>query len=144
MFQTKLNNYAQHLPHLNENGVRYNPLIFSCYGRIHLDAIATLESIVVRAASRREFLDHKLLLRRAHAVIGVQIWRRAARMVKVCLPKLSKEECNLLFSLVRTQLPKRWLMRRASVTMVKGISTWALTRPCTWATATDHSTFLHE
>jgi hypothetical protein len=37
------------------------------------------------------------LLRRALARIGVAIWRRAAKMVKSCLPQPMPEEIGLLF-----------------------------------------------
>ena len=51
----------------------------------------------MNVASRRHgFNNSKLLLRRIRAKIGVQLVRRAVRMVQSCLPKLSSEEVSLL------------------------------------------------
>ena len=41
--------------------------------------------------------DHKLLLRRALGRVGVAIWRRAAAMVRFCLPIPMVDEVSLLF-----------------------------------------------
>ena len=57
----------------------------------------SMEAITRRAARKRGFLDHRLLLRRALASIGVLIWKRAAAMVRSCLPKPSAEELALVF-----------------------------------------------
>ena len=61
MFQRKLGVYSEHLLALSAQGIRYKPLIVSCDGRAHLDTTATLETIAVRAAHRKGFLDHRLL-----------------------------------------------------------------------------------
>ena len=41
---------------------------------------------------RRGFTAWKLLERRCHAKVATEIWRRAARMVMACLPRLPDEE----------------------------------------------------
>ena len=52
---------------------------------------------LVNAASRRHgFNNAKSLLRRIRAKIGVQLIRRAVRMIQACLPKLSNDEILLL------------------------------------------------
>jgi len=56
-----------------------------------------MEAITRRAARKRGFLDHKLLFRRALASIGVLVWRRAAAMIRSCLPRATAEEMALLF-----------------------------------------------
>ena len=71
-------------------------MVLSCYGRWHPDSRLTMEAIAKRAARKRGFLDHRLLLRRALASIGVLIWRRAAAMVRSCVPRASDEELELL------------------------------------------------
>jgi hypothetical protein len=56
-----------------------------------------LEDIARSAARRRGLGDHRLLRRRAMARIGVAIWRRAAKMVRSCLPEPAPEEIGMLF-----------------------------------------------
>ena len=79
-----------------EQGIYYRPLTFSSYGRAHPDAVALLTTVAQRAARRRGLGDHQVLLRWAMAKIGVQIWRRAAAMVRACLPRMSEDEAALL------------------------------------------------
>ncbi len=97
MYQGKMNKYEQHLPALTSRGIRYKPMVMSAYGRWHPDSLVTMEAIARRAARKRGFLDHRLLLRRSLASIGVLVWRRAAAMVRSCLPKPTAEEMALLF-----------------------------------------------
>ena len=77
--------------------MQYLPLAFSCYGRVHPDAHRILETMARKAARRRGFGSHRLILRRALVRIGVEIWRRAAKMVQACLPQPSEAEAALLF-----------------------------------------------
>ena len=80
-----------------QNGVKYQPMIFSAYGRAHLEKDSILLTLALGAARRRGLRDHRPVLRRARKAIGVAIWRRAARMVLACLPPLEVEEERLLF-----------------------------------------------
>ena len=51
----------------------------------------------MNAASRRHgFNNAKSLLRRIRTKIGVQLTRRAVRMIQTCLPQLSTDEILLL------------------------------------------------
>ena len=97
MYQSKMAKYEAHFLELTRLGIRYKLIILSCHGRWHPDSLLTVEAVAKRAARKRGFADHKLLLRRALASIGVLVWRRAAAMVKSCLPKPSDEELALLF-----------------------------------------------
>ena len=97
MRKRKLADYGAYLDEMSRTGLRYIPLIFSAYGRMHPDTMAILQSVAKRAARRRGFHDHHLLLRRALTGIGVQIWRRAAVMVKSCVPAGSKEAVRLVY-----------------------------------------------
>ena len=65
MFQTKLDKYRPYFEALSAQDIRYIPLVFSCYGRVHPQAEATLDTIVRVAARRRGLGDHHLLLRMA-------------------------------------------------------------------------------
>ena len=49
-----------------------------------------------KAASRRSFGSPKLILRRALVRVGVEVWRRAAKMAFACLPQPSDAEAALL------------------------------------------------
>jgi len=97
MYRTKMAKYEQYLPGLTHRGIRYKPMILSAYGRWHPDSLLTMEAITKRAARKRGYMDHRLLLRRALASIGVLVWRRACAMVRSCLPKPTAEEMALTF-----------------------------------------------
>ena len=97
MYRTKMARYEQYLPGLTRRGIRYKPMILSAYGRWHPDSLLTMEAITKRAARKRGYMDHRLLLRRALASIGVLVWRRACAMVRSCLPKPTAEEMALTF-----------------------------------------------
>ena len=55
-------------------------------------ATGIIRALAKKAARRHGLLNASLFERRAHAKIGVEIWRRAARMVMACLPRASDEE----------------------------------------------------
>ena len=66
-----------------------------------------LENLARQAARRRGLRDHRLILRRTRAAIGVQLVRRAVRMVLSCIPHLEDAESQLLLraSDVSVRLP---------------------------------------
>ena len=94
----KLNDYAPYLQEMRGNGVRYQPMIFFAYGRLHLETDVVLLSLAIRAARRRGMRGHRFILQRTRRAIGVAIWRRAASMVLACLPRLDVGEEQLLFA----------------------------------------------
>lgn len=96
MVREKLTYYARHLPELERKGITYVPLTFSCFGRRHGTTSKIMREAAVRAARSRGSLDHAVLLQRWHATVTAEIWRRAARMVKRCLPKLDNVALTLL------------------------------------------------
>ena len=97
MYQRKLRDYGPYLQELTDANIRYIPLTFSSFGRVHPEALAVLTGIAMRAARRKGFGNHELLLQRALSSISVQIQKRAAAMVDRCLPKSSCEEIEVLF-----------------------------------------------
>jgi len=97
MRREKVAAYETDRPELEEQGIFYRPLTFSAYGRPHPEATAIMTTIAQRAARRRGVANHELILRRAQVKVGVQLARRAARMVLACLPRLSVSEAALLF-----------------------------------------------
>ena len=90
------NHYREHLDEMEGAGIRYQPVVVSCYGRVHLDSVATVERIAQQAARRAGVADHRPLLRRSWAAVGVAIWRRAAQMARACLPRISRESAAVL------------------------------------------------
>ena len=78
--------YARYLDALAAEGVDYQPLTWSCWGREHPDTTAVLTQLARRAARRRGVASHAPLLRRARAGIGAALARRAAAMLRACLP----------------------------------------------------------
>ena len=72
-------------------GVEYRPITFSCYGRPHPDALRVLQAFGRRLA-RRKGTEAHVEERRLAARIGVEIWRRAARMLRQCLPDGAHDE----------------------------------------------------
>ena len=97
MFQKKLAYYGPHLTELEEQDVRYIPLAFSSYGRVHPESAATIKSIAQRAARRKGLASYQGILRRAMSGVGVQLWKRAASMILTCLPRETPEEIAALF-----------------------------------------------
>ena len=83
--------YARFLPALLAEGVEYRPLVWSCWGREHPDTTAALTQLARQAARRRGSSDFRPLLRRARARIGAAIARRAAGMLRACMPTQLRE-----------------------------------------------------
>ena len=84
--QEKLEKYAPYLDELWAEGISYVPLVWSCWGRPHEDATAAVRSMAAGAARRRGDLQPDALRARTTAMVGLQLARRAARMVGACLP----------------------------------------------------------
>jgi len=78
--------YSRHLAALEAEGVEYKPLTWSCWGREHPDTTATLTQLARQAARRKGYSDHMGLLCRTRAQIGAALARRAAAMLRACLP----------------------------------------------------------
>ena len=97
MHRKKLQTYEPYLEELERQNIRYVPLAFSSYGRVHPEAAATFATIAQQAARRKGLASHNGLLRRAMASVGVQLWKRAAAMVTACLPRETREEVAMLF-----------------------------------------------
>lgn len=96
MYEKKKKKYEEFRESLAAQGICYVPLVFSAYGRMHPEAEVILNTLAMRAARRRGIMNHRAILRRVRANIGVSIWKRAANMVMACLPRLSPEEERLL------------------------------------------------
>ena len=92
MYVNKQARYAPHQSELERSNVQYVPMLWSAFGRPHAETTTIIRQLTKKAARRRGLPNAALLERRACAKIGVEIWRRAARMVMHCLPRVSEEE----------------------------------------------------
>ena len=75
---------------LENGGIMYKPIVFSCFGRPHADAKKLIQGFARRLA-RRPGTEAAVEERRLAARIGLQVWRRAARMVRRCLPSTADD-----------------------------------------------------
>ena len=82
----KRKEYASYLQALAAEGVEYEPLIWTCWGREHPDTTAVLLQLARQGARRGGWASHEHLRRRARASIGAALARRAAGMLRACLP----------------------------------------------------------
>ena len=94
MHRTKHSKYVMHTAELERANVQYEPMVWSAFGRPHPNTVLILKQLAKKGARRRGLLDPSQLERRAKAKIGVEIWRRAARMVMACLPRADEEEAE--------------------------------------------------
>ena len=96
MVQRKLQTYAAYQGELDRRGVRFVPIAFSCYGRVHPEAAASIHRLAAAAARRQGAAHAGTLERRARCWISVAIIRRAVAMMRACLPPLTAEQAAVL------------------------------------------------
>ena len=83
----KIEKYDPHREDLAAQGIRYEPIIFSAYGRRHPQTTDMLKFAASRAARRRGWSKASGLLRWWHRQLAAEVWRRAARMIHACMPR---------------------------------------------------------
>jgi hypothetical protein len=76
---------------LEDAGIEYQVLAISCYGRLHPECNRILSSLA-KAHGWRKGTEAGVELRRLQTKIAVAIWRRAARMVRACVPEVHDDE----------------------------------------------------
>ena len=72
---------------LEEQNVRYTPLILSSYGRRSTVLTSLVGAAAQQAARTRNGSSADSLLRRWELAVAVEVWRRTATMVWRCLPR---------------------------------------------------------
>ena len=97
MWKKKMDYYGPHLPALEQQDIRSRPLTFTTFGRCHPEADQILDFDARNAAKKYGSLDHTLILRRCKMAIGVALWRRAAAMVRMCMPPLDSACLALVY-----------------------------------------------
>ena len=83
MRQRKLDRMRPFAAELEAGGVEYKPITFSCFGRPHPDATRLIRTLA-RKLARRNGTEAHVEERRIAARIGVEVWRRAAHMLRAC------------------------------------------------------------
>ena len=121
MHNRKHRDYRRHLHELEiEQRILYCPLVWSTWGRAHPETQVILRSLAVQAARRHGLRDYNLVLRRTHVAIGVQLVRRAVRMVNSCTPFLHDAEARLL--LADSDPDSNPLPRTREITLFEGVA----------------------
>jgi hypothetical protein len=92
MHRVKAARYASYTAELERENVKYQPLVWSAFGRPHPQTALVLARLAKKGARRQGLLGSEQILRRANARIGLEIWRRAARMVMGCLPRAQDDD----------------------------------------------------
>jgi len=80
--------YSPHRNDLEEQGIVYEPLIFSAHGRRHPQTTDMLKFAAARAARRRGWTKAGGLLKWWYRQLAAELWRRAARMIHACMPRV--------------------------------------------------------
>ena len=83
----KLRKHDKYLCEMRAQGITYQPIIWSAWGRAHSDASTALRALATRAARRRGLVAGTDLLREIKLDIALAIQARAARMVQACMPQ---------------------------------------------------------
>ena len=76
---------------LEQAGIEYRVLAISAYGRFHPEFLRVLTAMA-KAHGRRRGTEPEVELRRLQCRISVSVWRRAARMVRACVPLRGEDE----------------------------------------------------
>ena len=87
MTQGKLDSHEKHVSDLDSHGIVYMPMIFTAYGRRHPSATKMLKHAATTVARQRGYANVSGLQSHWQRQLAAEVWRRAARMVKACLPK---------------------------------------------------------
>ena len=91
-YQRKVKTYGPFAAELQEQRVRYRPIVWSCYGRPHFEVGDALRRLARAAARRRGFPEWRLLHQRVSAAISVELQRRLVAQVRRCIQAASPLE----------------------------------------------------
>ena len=86
MYRRKRQSSAPFVDELRLGGLRHQPLVWSCYGRAHVEPLDTLQGLARTAARRLGMPDWRPLFHRARCAISVEIQRRIVAQVRRCMP----------------------------------------------------------
>ena len=94
MVRRKREDYAAYVDELADDDIEYRPVVWTCWGRPHVDALTTLRGMASAAARKHGAVSPEEIFRRANRAVGTQIWKRAARMVLACLPPMAADDLD--------------------------------------------------
>ena len=97
MRKKKLGDYDPYFPELSAQLIRYVPMTFSTYGRMHEDTVRIIFTMATLAAKKFGTNDARRIYRRTVQSLGVALWRWAANMIHSCMPRMDEETLALLF-----------------------------------------------
>jgi len=92
VYTRKQEHYAEHASALDRQNITYQSVLFSCYGRPYARTTTLLCTLAKRVAWRRGCLASEWRYKRLRARLSVEIWRRAALMVRSCWPCGQQDE----------------------------------------------------
>ena len=102
MRQRKFQVYAPYADALDRQNIVYHPMVWSAFGRPHAATTQVIQNMARLAARRRGLASAHRLQRRTEAAISVEIWRRAAKMVRACWPPTEDDDEGLSGSTLPT------------------------------------------
>ena len=108
MSSRKTEKYGSVLRELQEEGIDYKPVVWTCWGRPGGPAQAAVRELASAAARRRGIADPRILEKHLNAIIGCFIWKRAACMVLACLGRGAKEDSLEAFQAAIAEPDSDW------------------------------------
>ena len=87
MRSDKFEKYADVLRELEAQSIDYLLATISCYGRRHPSVTQILTQSAISAARRKGIGSHSAILRRWFRQIVSEVWKRAAKMIRACMPR---------------------------------------------------------
>jgi hypothetical protein len=84
----KMEYYGPYLEQLARDNITYEPMVWSSYGRPHCKTLAILRTLSQRISRRHNVGSAAEVLAHLHGKITVEIWRRAAKQVMRCWPRV--------------------------------------------------------
>ena len=90
MLDRKKNYYAPYANSLDRQNIRYQPLIWSSFGRPHPQTTTYLRTLSKTIARRRGCLGAGAVYAGLHKAISIEIWRRASKQVMSCWPAMNE------------------------------------------------------
>ena len=86
MKEDKLDRYKAYEHELGEQGITYAPATFTAYGRRHPDVTRMLDIAATKVARHQGLSSGGGLARSWKRNLCAELWRRAARMIRACIP----------------------------------------------------------
>ena len=93
MYERKKRRREPFVDEMEKVGIVYEPIIFSAFGRPHEKAVTFMNNLA-RQIARRKGTEMLIERRRIYTKVSTEIWRRAAKMIRHCLPLTREDELS--------------------------------------------------